>query len=386
MTTTPAAASPSQTNGHEPEQDPETAANAGQGHLAQKIARVAGAVGRLTRTGRVGTGSRTYTYATVHQMAAALAPLMSAEGIVMLPVEVELLERQLIEREKDRKGEEGGTYTARSYMSTVRVMWLLTDGVSEIRIVSYGTSSDAEGSEKDLNQAQTFARVNAYKAVFHLADEDPEQGGANRSNGARRQPTGELPEVGGAQVSGRIILNADGQQVALAFEANPRTAFDAICVAIRDLGGQWVAEHKVWAISPEHSRLGVVLGRHLGLTIPKDVDQRYPASNVRPKPATAAEATPLRPATAEQRDALNNLLNEMRDVHKNVPNRAYLADSEHTDELTRWLDDDDPLEHVTEQQVQKIIVRFERWAERLASEALARERDAESGPDDLPSF
>lgn len=262
----------------------------GTGPLAQRIARIAGSVGRLKEDGRV-TGNRGFTYATVDAMAHALGPLMAAEGVAMYPARVEVLRDEPVDREK--KGDDG-PYTQIKWICELMVTWRITCGPGEgdsIDVPALGFSSDTDNSEKQANQAHTFSRINAYKAVFHLAaGDDPEQKGS-KGQGAQQQHTGELPNVTDATVSGMVVMSDDGSQVGLRYEASPRTAQQEINLfTTRVLGGRWDGNGKLYAIPPEHNAAAVALARHIGLEVTDRVAAQFPAEPAPPEPPATPTA------------------------------------------------------------------------------------------------
>lgn len=256
----------------------------GSGHLAQKIARIAGAVGRLIEDGEV-KGNRGFTYATVDAMAAGVVPHLAAEGVAMYPVELKVLRDETVEREKSG---DSGAYTQIRWITEVLITWELTDGETSIKVPALGFSSDTDGSEKNANQAHTFSRINAYKAVFHLiAGEDPEKKGRG---GTGATGTGELPTVTG-EVTGTVALGTDGR-IGVKFRAEAEADFEAVKQAVKDLGGRWEKEPKVWLLAGDKAGMAVALGRHLGLVIVEPLASQFPA----PAPTAAPPADAAAPS------------------------------------------------------------------------------------------
>ena len=263
------------------------------GPLQARIARIAGEVGRLTEDGQV-TGKRGFKYATVDAMAQALTPLMAAEGVAMYPVKTRILRSEEILR--DKVADDGRPYQEIRWLTEILVTWEISDGESSIRVPIIGKSVDADRSEKDANQAHTFSRINAYKAVFHLAaGEDPEhKGGGRGSAGAGTQPSGELPSIEGATVNGYAASGPDGQ-IGLSYSIEPRSLQNEVNALVRALGGTWNREAKLYAIASQHARSAVRLARHLGLEIPDDVAARFPLDPPTPPEPNQAAARPQEP-------------------------------------------------------------------------------------------
>ena len=262
--------------------------DAGSGHLAQKIARIAGTVGVLSKDGTV-TAGRSYGYATIGQMAAALAPRIADEGIAILPVAITDLQP-------------AGTWEDEKFgvrwLTHVEVEWLITDGTTELRATTRGKSLDPNGSEKDTNQALTFARINLYKPLFHLSErgDDPEAkqqaeyGGSRArgsSSGTSRKWDGTIPDVTDATVSGTVIVLGPGR-VGLSYEIQPRTVQTEVngIVGRNGLGGVFDKAGRHYAIPEANTEQAVTLARALGLTIPPKVAERYPAAAPAPEAQT----------------------------------------------------------------------------------------------------
>lgn len=239
--------------------------DAGTGHLAAKIARIAGSVGTLNKDGQV-TGTRGFSYATHGQMAAALVPLLMAEEIAVFPSAIRVLESHPIQLDGDKYGWR--------WLTSIEVHWTITDGVGTFIVPSLGKSIDSNGSEKDTNQAETFARINLYKTLFHLTEtgEDPEQKGTPRA-----ASTGEIPDLEGATVNGRVVVLGPGT-VALAYDISPRDTQAEVNALVRGLGGKWDKPAKHYTIPAENTEAAVTLARAIGLTIPDKVRERYPVA------------------------------------------------------------------------------------------------------------
>jgi hypothetical protein len=254
--------------------DPET----GTGSLASKLARIMGRLDRIDRDGRVDGSGGGYTYASADTLSDVLRPALAAEGVVMLPTDVEVIEQRIDEQEKQGKG--GDTYTQTRYTCALRVEWILSDGETEYRLASVGTGVDYAG--KAANAAHTFARVNAFKSAFHLSTgDDPEaaQGsaGGGFSRGAQGSGTGELPDFDpGAGVRGDLAVGSGGQ-VGIFFSAEDRGAFDTIKDAVKGIPGRkWNGDAKRWIVPADQAGTAVVLARHLGLAVPADLAARFP--------------------------------------------------------------------------------------------------------------
>ena len=269
---------------------------AGTGHLAAKLARIAGQVGPLAKDSRV-EGRRGFGYASIGAMAAALAPLIGDEGIAILPVEVQTLEN--------------GTHVDEQYgtrwITSLRVTWSITDGTDTFTAVTLGKSLDSNGSEKDTNQAHTFARINLYKLLFHLSEagEDPEQKGAASGGGgagaAKAAWDGEVPDVSDSTVSGSVVIIAPGR-IGLSFEIQPRTVQTTVNGIVRQLGGKWDRDGSHYAIPEQNNEQAVALARGIGLTIPPKVAERYPAPSSTPPaepPEDGTSAAPPVPPDAQ---------------------------------------------------------------------------------------
>jgi len=266
--------------------------DAGTGHLAHKLARIAGTVGVLSKDGTV-TAGRSYSYATIGQMAAALAPRIADEGVAILPVGItDLQPAGVWEDEK---------FGVR-WITHVEVEWLITDGTDELRATTRGKSLDSNGSEKDTNQALTFARINLYKLIFHLSEQadDPEgkgqaeHGGARRGGGAPRAWDGSIPDTADATVEGMVVALGPGQGVALSYDVKPRAVQAQVNEVAKALGARWMKDDKMWGpITGENVAHAVTLARAIGLTVPPTIADRFPVQA--PAPAPASEPTPAEP-------------------------------------------------------------------------------------------
>lgn len=265
MAASPPAAAPAESN-DVPVLEPHP--DAGTGHLAAKIARVAGCVGTLTKDGKVTGGGRGFSYATHGQMAAALTPLLMAEGIAVFPTAVRVMESHPFQLDGDKYGWR--------WLTSIEVTWTVTDGETSFVVTTLGKSVDTNGSEKDTNQAMTFARINLYKSLFHLTEtgEDPEQKGTARAG----DTTGELPDLSDATVNGRVVILGQGT-IALEYDILPRQPTQAeVNALVRGLGGKWDKGARHYAIPTEKTEAAVTLARAIGLTIPDKVRERYPVA------------------------------------------------------------------------------------------------------------
>lgn len=292
----PAAKKAAASDGDEPTPY-ETHKDAGTGDLAARIARVGGAVGRLEKDGKV-EGRRGFGYATIGAMAAALAPRLADEGIALIPREVQILDSKPMQLEGDSYGWR--------WLTSLRVTWLITANGEQFEAVTLGKSLDSNGSEKDTNQALTFARINLYKILFNLSEqnEDPEQKGAPRQGGGGASAQGwdgEVPDVSDATVSGQVVIVAPGR-IALSYEINPRGAQQAINAIVgRQLGGKWESGERYYAMPEASNEQAVKLARAIGLAIPPKVAERYPPTGVQTHGAGEAPA-PADPPTAPAED------------------------------------------------------------------------------------
>ncbi|MGE4177974.1 MAG: ERF family protein [Thermoleophilia bacterium] len=285
MATTTAPASPPDDGGHVPHPD------AGTGSLAQRLARIMGALQRIERDGAV-TGSGGYSYASADQLSDVLRPALAAEGVVMLPTDTQVIDQRVDEVDK-------GSYTQTRYTVALRVEWVLSDGETEYRMATVGTGVDYAG--KAANAAHTFARVNAFKSAFHLSTgDDPEAhqgsldaGGTEAWRRHNQQRTGELPTIPeGADVTGALQVGKTG--IGIKHRADDRAVFDAIKDAAKGIpGARWNGDAKAWVVPESQAGAAVVLARHVGLTIPDDLAQRFPppASDDLPTTDETAGAT-----------------------------------------------------------------------------------------------
>jgi len=266
-------------------EDPHPFGIPGTGTLDERIARIAGSVA-IKADRNMSTGGRTFSYASVDQMAAALAPLLAAEGIAITPIEV-LADEKILGRERD--GE-----TKYRHLTSMIVRWRVAGGGESFEAASMGKSADPEGSEKDANQAHTFARINLYKSMFHLVTgDDPEvKGSSGGGGGSYTAPpgTGELPNMNDpAGVSGVVSLSDDGQKVGIKHRAEDGGDFAAIKDAARALGARWNGDAKLWELPVAKAETAVILGRHVGLSIASALAERFP---VQAQTAPAAEHPP----------------------------------------------------------------------------------------------
>lgn len=244
---------------------------AGNGNLAAKLARITAGVGTLKKDGTV-SGTRGFGYATIGAMSAAIAPLLGEEGVAILPVGVTVLESHPFQLDGDKYGWR--------WLTSIEVEWLITDGESQITARSLGKSVDSNGSEKDTNQAHTFARINLYKSLFHLSEsgEDPEQKGRPRDAGGGSEWTGEVPSMEGATVSGAGVVVIGPGTVGLAYGIEPRSVQAEVNAIVRQLGGKWDKDAKHYAIPEANTALAVALARGVGMTIPDKVRERFPVT------------------------------------------------------------------------------------------------------------
>ena len=271
----------------------------GTGSLASKLARIMGRLDRIDRDGRVDGSGGGYTYASADTLSDVLRPALAAEGVVMLPTAVVVLVLRIDEQEKQNS--RGDTYTQTRYTCALRVEWILSDGDTEYRLASVGTGVDYAG--KAANAAHTFARVNAFKSAFHLSTgDDPEavqaagrgQSSADawRSAGA----TGEVPTLndpGG--VSGGVQVGQTGD-VGIKFRAEDTGDFEAIKDAVKGIPGtRWNGEAKVWVAPAAQAATAVALARAIGLTVPDDLNARFPAQET-PADDLAAKPAGSHPA------------------------------------------------------------------------------------------
>jgi hypothetical protein len=290
MTTT--AAKPKATD--EP-RDPDV----GTGTLASKLARIMGRLDRIDRDGRV-EGGQGYSYASADQVSDVLRPALAAEGVVLIPADVEVIDQRIDEFEKvDRSGK---PYTQTRYTCALRVEWTLTDGETELRMATVGTGVDYAG--KAANAAHTFARVNALKSAFHLSTgDDPESAQTPHSGGSRQRQewTGELPTiVDPAGVSGTVAVSEDGTQVGVKFRAEDRADFDAIKDTAKAMGGRWNSDAKLWALPIDQAEAAVIFGRHLGLSLDPRLAERFPAEPSDDLAPPAAQAPQSGPADDDE--------------------------------------------------------------------------------------
>ncbi len=81
----------------------------GTGTLAAKLARIMGSLDRITRDGHVDGSGGGYSYASADTISDILRPALAAEGVVMIPGAVEVIDQRIDEFEK--VGRNGEPYT-----------------------------------------------------------------------------------------------------------------------------------------------------------------------------------------------------------------------------------------------------------------------------------
>lgn len=252
--------------------DPEV----GTGTLAAKLARIMGQLDRIDRDGRV-EGGQGYSYASADQISDTLRPALAAEGVVLIPSDVEVIDQRIDEFEKTNN--RGEAYTQTRYTCALRVEWTLTDGDTTLRMATVGTGVDYSG--KAANAAHTFARVNALKSAFHLSTgDDPEASQHTGGGGGSRcqEWSGELPTMNDpAGVSGTVAVSEDGTKVGVKHRADDSDDFKAITATVKAMGGRFDGDRKLWTLPIDKAQAAVILGRHLGLTVASALTERFPA-------------------------------------------------------------------------------------------------------------
>jgi hypothetical protein len=158
-------------------------------NLARKIANVRGQIHRLAKDGQV-QGKGGYKYTSVDDMSDAVRDLEAEQGIVTLPESIEQLYHMVDEREIERDGQK---LTRIQWVTSIKVHWLVTDGITEYRIESLGMA--LANSDKTPNVAMTYARKNMMIALYGLStgdDPDAKPGSMAESSGRRREVESKL--------------------------------------------------------------------------------------------------------------------------------------------------------------------------------------------------
>jgi hypothetical protein len=158
----------------------------GTGPVAERLARVKGQLKRLGHSEAVMQGKRVkYRYTPTDDIKDVLRPLLAAEGVAIIPINVEVLDRQRYEVEK--RGD-NGAYVQVTYDLMVKVYWRISAGESNFETAaSIGRSLNQD--DKDPGAASTYAYRNLVAAVFDLSTgEDHFQEGTDAAEQSRPEP------------------------------------------------------------------------------------------------------------------------------------------------------------------------------------------------------
>lgn len=188
----------------------------GTGPVALRLARVKAQLKRIVHSEAVKQGTRTkYTYTPTDDIKDVLRPLLAAEGVAIIPINVEVLDRQRYEVEKRN---DNGTYVQVTYDLMVKVYWRISAGADNYETAaSIGRSLNQD--DKDPGAASTYAYRNLVAAVFDLSTgEDHEQAGHDAARQAEpapapkpaRKQTGEQTAAPGAPKNPPSRAASDG--------------------------------------------------------------------------------------------------------------------------------------------------------------------------------
>jgi hypothetical protein len=133
-------------------------------NLAQKIARVMGAVERVPKNGY--NKFHGYHYATEGDVADTVRAALAAEGVAIIP-STEKVEW----RDVAKEGKEG-----KNRIATVTVRYTITDGVDRLEAIFVGEGQDS--GDKAIYKAYTGAHKYFLLRTFNIStgdDEDPER-------------------------------------------------------------------------------------------------------------------------------------------------------------------------------------------------------------------
>jgi hypothetical protein len=269
----------------------------GTGTLDERIARIGGLL-QVHADRKMTGGDRTYSYASINALAAAVTPLLAAEGVSIIPTKT----RTTTDVKGREKTGRDGPYTQYRHHAHMVVTWRIGGGGESQTATSEGYSADPEGSEKHVNQASSFARVNLYKMLFHIAtDEDPEQKGSGGGGGSSAAEgvtgTGELPTFE-ADVWARVMVG-EGGRIGVKSGTDSNADFAAMRDMWKGLGGSFDREKKLWIYPADKAATVIDVARGYGFTIAEALEAQYPAA---PPPQAAAPSSDM-PAAPTQSDA-----------------------------------------------------------------------------------
>lgn len=129
--------------------------------LAEKLARIYQDVDRFAKSKQITGQGPSFSYTPVEEIADDLRKRMGAEGIVMVPSQIDVVATE------DAGTTKSGTTRWRH---VIRVDWTLTDGTDSLTVSSVGEAMDT--GDKGMNKAQTAARKYALIGAFQLSTGD----------------------------------------------------------------------------------------------------------------------------------------------------------------------------------------------------------------------
>jgi hypothetical protein len=192
--------------------------------LAEKLARIYGDVDRFAKSKEITGSGPSFSYTPVEEIADDLRKRMGAEGIVMVPSNIEVVATE------DAGTTKSGTTRWRHVIS---VDWTLTDGTDSLTVSSVGEAMDT--GDKGMNKAQTAARKYALIGAFQLSTgDDPDN--RHPEPAEYRRPRPSAPRPSGRSDTG-VISEAQRRRL-FAIAASAGKSNDQVKALIVNLTGQ----------------------------------------------------------------------------------------------------------------------------------------------------
>lgn len=112
--------------------------------IAEKLNKVMESVGYLQQDGEVAFGRTKYNFLSEEKLTTELRQAFIEEGLVIYPHDMALVDKQKVK-----------TKSSSSYIYTIKVKYILTDGDEKLEIVTLGQGMDS--GDKGINKAMTGA-------------------------------------------------------------------------------------------------------------------------------------------------------------------------------------------------------------------------------------